>query len=139
MAPFVASPPHNQERESSGNPNNQWDNQIPSPATISRNDSKASSTHSVSTRHLKPVKGFQDRDDFHILLFASFCLCFNAAFTNTVTMSSFLELSTAHVTGLVAKTSIALADADFDYVYLPAVTFLFFLVGSILSGFTISY
>jgi len=39
----------------------------------------------------------------------------------------------------VAKTSIALADADFDYVYLPAVTFLFFLVGSILSGFTISY
>lgn len=57
MAPFVASPPHNQERESSGNPNNQWDNQIPSPATISRNDSKASSTHSVSTRHLKPVKG----------------------------------------------------------------------------------
>ncbi len=39
----------------------------------------------------------------------------------------------------MAKTSIALADADFDYVYLPAVTFLFFLVGSILSGFTISY
>ncbi|GAB5037144.1 Hypothetical protein NocV09_06300140, partial [Nannochloropsis oceanica] len=107
MAPFGPSPRHDLGRESSGNLNNQWDNQIPSPAMISRNVSKASSTHSASTRHLKPVKGIQDRDDFHILLFASFCLCFNAAFTNTVTMSSFLELSTAHVTGLVAKTSIA--------------------------------
>jgi len=39
----------------------------------------------------------------------------------------------------VAKTSIALADADWDFLYLPSATFLFFLLGSVLSGFTISH
>ncbi|TFJ83080.1 hypothetical protein NSK_005602 [Nannochloropsis salina CCMP1776] len=91
-----------------------------------------------STRLFKPVKGFHERDDFHILLFASFCLCFNAGFVNTVTMSSYFAMTTSHVTGLVAKTSIALADADWHYVYVPAVTFLCFLLGAMLSGYTIS-
>jgi uncharacterized membrane protein YoaK (UPF0700 family) len=54
-------------------------------------------------RQLKPVKAFQERDDFRVLLFASFCLCFNAGFVNVVTMSSYFGLSSAHVTGLVAK------------------------------------
>jgi hypothetical protein len=61
------------------------------------------STRSVAMRQLKPVKAFQERDDFRVLLFASFCLCFNAGFVNVVTMSSYLGLTTAHVTGLVAK------------------------------------
>jgi len=39
----------------------------------------------------------------------------------------------------VAKTSIALADADWDFLYLPIVSFLFFLLGATLSGCTISH
>ncbi len=48
----------------------------------------------------------QDRDDFRILLFASFCLCFNAGMVNVITMSSYFGLSSAHVTGLVNNPSI---------------------------------
>ncbi|EWM23794.1 hypothetical protein Naga_101005g3 [Nannochloropsis gaditana] len=58
------------------------------------------SVRAHSTRLFKPVKGFHERDDFHILLFASFCLCFNAGFVNTVTMSSYFAMTTSHVTGL---------------------------------------
>lgn len=50
-----------------------------------------------------PLIRFHERDDFHILLFASFCLCFNAGFVNTVTMSSYFAMTTSHVTGLVRK------------------------------------
>lgn len=84
-------------------------------------------------------RAIQDRDDFGILLFGAFWLCFNAGFVNIVTISSYLALTSTHVTGLVAKTSIALADEDWKYLYLPATTFLCFLLGATAGGVFIRY
>jgi len=96
----------------------------------------------VSNRRLVRLvskKAIQDRDDFNILLFASFWLCFNAGMVNLVSLSSYLNISTAHVTGLVARASTAIADGNWAYLFLPATTFLCFLLGSIFGGLTISH
>lgn len=92
-----------------------------------------------SKRKLVSKRAIQERDDFWILLFGSFWLCFNAGFVNVVTLSSYLSLPTTHVTGLVAQTSIALADEDWRYLYLPATTFLCFLLGATVGGVFIRY
>lgn len=60
---------------------------------------------SPSKRRLVSKRAIQDREDFSILLFASFWLCFNAGFVNVITMSSYLKLTTTHVTGLVAQVN----------------------------------
>jgi hypothetical protein len=95
----------------------------------------------VSNRRLVLVskRPIQERDDFNILLFASFWLCFNAGMVNIVTLSSYLNIATAHVTGLVARSSQVIADGSWDKLFLPATTFLCFLLGSICGGLTISH
>jgi uncharacterized membrane protein YoaK (UPF0700 family) len=70
---------------------------------------------------------------------ASFFLCFNAAFINVITLNGYFGLATSHVTGLVAKTSMALGKGDWGTVYLPATAWLAFLGGSFLAGVLISY
>lgn len=128
----------------------------------------------TSRRRLVSKRAIQERDDFHILLFAAFFLCFNSGgwehdwalwgvsvgnllenrtrephtyihtqintgFVNVITLSSYLELASTHVTGLVAKTSIAIGDADWRYLYLPSTTFLCFLLGATAGGVCIRY
>lgn len=92
-----------------------------------------------SRRRLVSKRAIQERDDFGVLLFGAFWLCFNAGFVNVITLSSYLAMPTTHVTGLVAQTSIKLAAENWRYVYLPATTFLCFLLGATVGGVFIRY
>lgn len=58
---------------------------------------------------------------------------------NVITLSSYLQLASTHVTGLVAKTSVAIGDGDWNYLYLPSTTFLCFLLGATAGGVFIRY
>lgn len=96
----------------------------------------------VSNRRLvrlKSKRAIHERDDFYILLFASFWLCFNAGFINIVSLSSYLNVATAHVTGLVARSSSSIADGEWGLLKLPATTFFCFLLGAVFGGLTISH
>jgi hypothetical protein len=58
---------------------------------------------------------------------------------NVICLSSYLSIPTAHVTGLIARSSSAIADGDWDYLFLPGTVFSCFLLGSIVGGLSISH
>lgn len=123
-------------QQSSGNVHNHTFPPAPMLGSLPRSFTNVSNRRLV---RLVSKKAIQDRDDFNILLFASFWLCFNAGMVNLISLSSYLNIATAHVTGLVARASTAIADGNWGYLFLPATTFLSFLLGSIFGGLTISH
>ena len=76
---------------------------------------------------------------WNFILFGTCILCFNAGYINALTLNTNYQISSAHVTGLVAKLS--------SYLYLykwynfknVIITYVTFILGAIISGLIIDY
>ena len=66
-------------------------------------------------------------------------LCFNAGYINALTINTAYQISSAHVTGIIGKSSDSLYEKNYTYLYYNLSTYCFFLVGAMTSGFVIHH
>jgi uncharacterized membrane protein YoaK (UPF0700 family) len=80
-------------------------------------------------------------DNIHwkFILIGACILCFNAGYINSLTLNTNYQISSAHVTGLVAKLSIATYLHDWNNLKNLIITYITFIFGAIISGLIIDY
>lgn len=78
-------------------------------------------------------------ENFNWILFGCMILCFNAGYINALTLNTVYQISSAHMTGLIGKSSDSLYEKNYSNVENNLSTYSFFLLGAIVSGIVINY
>ena len=80
-----------------------------------------------------------DSVNWNFILFGTCILCFNAGYINSLTLNTNYQISSAHVTGLVAKLSISTFLEEWNIFFNLLITYMTFIFGAIISGIIIDY
>ena len=77
--------------------------------------------------------------NYYLIFLGAVILCFNSGYVNSLTFNTTFEIGSTHVTGIITLTSIALYKKKYTYFLYYIINYLFFVIGSILSGIFIYY